>query len=232
MIARARDSYHHALVSRLLSTFLWLLKPDTRPLQLATSATTRPRRFNHGRLSLFLDDSKRRRWLAVIALFLTVVIVLAGSNHYRNNYYGELAFPTHDTPSGFSTNLEVKQFTKPPDIKIIGLVFFGRRNRVEMLRCYLERNLVDNGGWLDEVHWVQNTDKNDDLKYLDEILARQPRYKKIDLTGEGVGFIGYGFAWGHLERGNLYVKIDDDVVGIFPPVRNPGRLTLPLGVLC
>ena len=59
-----------------------------------------------------------------------------------------------------------------------------------MLRCYLERNLVDNGGWLDEVHWVQNTDSKDDLAYLDEILASQPRYKKIDLSAEGVGFIG------------------------------------------
>ncbi|RMZ76670.1 hypothetical protein DV738_g4817, partial [Chaetothyriales sp. CBS 135597] len=82
------------------------------------------------------------------------------------------------------------------------------------MKCFLEQNLVDNGGWLDEVHWVQNTDKKDDLKYLDQILREQPRYKKIDLSGEGIGFVGYGFAWGHLERGSLYVKIDDDVVWI------------------
>ena len=31
-------------------------------------------------------------------------------------------------------------------------------------------------------------------------LQSNPRYKKIDLSTEGVGFIGYGFAWGHLER--------------------------------
>ena len=157
------------------------------------------------------NDTKRRRWFTIVAVFLVLAILLAGGNHYRNNY-GELAFPTSDGPTGHSTKLENKEFTKPKGIKIIGLVFFGRRNRVEMLRCYLERNLVDNGGWLDEVHWVQNTDKKEDLDYLNEILASQPRYKMIDLSSEGVGFIGYGFAWGHLERGNLYMKIDDDVV--------------------
>jgi hypothetical protein len=77
-----------------------------------------------------------------------------------------------------------------------------------------QRNLVDNGGWLDEVHWVQNTDKKEDLEYLEEILASSPRYRKIDLTGEGVGFIGYANAWGHLERGKLYFKIDDDIVSL------------------
>ena len=159
----------------------------------------------------FDKDTKRRRWFITVAVFIALAIILAATNHYKNNY-GELAFPTPQAPSGHSTKLEVKEFVKPKGIKIIGLVFFGRKNRVEMLRCYLERNLVVNGGWLDEVHWVQNTDKPDDLAYLDEILASQPSYKKIDLSKEGVGFIGYGFAWGHLQRGHLYMKIDDDVV--------------------
>lgn len=34
----------------------------------------------------------------------------------------------------------------------------------------------------------------------------------VDLSEEGVGFAGYNNAWGHMERGKLYVKIDDDVV--------------------
>jgi hypothetical protein len=34
----------------------------------------------------------------------------------------------------------------------------------------------------------------------------------IDLSAEGTGFAGYNNAWGHMERGKLYVKIDDDVV--------------------
>ena len=80
---------------------------------------------------------------------------------------------------------------------------------------FSQRNLVDSGGWIDEVHWVQNTVDQDDLRYLDEILASSPRYKKVDLTTEGIGFEGYAHAWDHLERGKLYVKIDDDVVSIY-----------------
>ena len=77
----------------------------------------------------------------------------------------------------------------------------------------VQRNLADNGGWLDEVHWVQNTHRKSDLEYLEEILASSSRYKKVDVTKDGAaGFAGYGNAWAHLERGKIYVKIDDDVV--------------------
>ena len=83
-------------------------------------------------------STKRRRWFIGIAVTFVFAVLLAASNHYRNNYYGEVAFPTPHSPTGFSTNLHVKEFKKPENIKIIGLVFFGRRNRVEMLRCFLE----------------------------------------------------------------------------------------------
>lgn len=108
---------------------------------------------------------------------------------------------------------------KPDNVTIIAFVFFGRKNRVEMLKCYLERNLKENGGWLDEVHWVLNTNNKDDLLYLEEVLKTSDAYKKVDLTTEGaVGFEGFAKAWRHVERGKLYVKIDDDVV-CSPPSR-------------
>ena len=75
---------------------------------------------------------------------------------------------------------------------------------------FWQRNLVDNGGWLDEIHWVRNTARKSDIAYLNEILASSPRYKAIEL--KGVGYEGYGHAWAKLEPGNLYIKIDDDVV--------------------
>jgi hypothetical protein len=62
------------------------------------------------------------------------------------------------------------------------------------------------------VHWVLNTNKEPDLLYLEDILASSPSYKKIDLSKEGVGFHGYAHAWGHVERGKLFVKISDDAV--------------------
>ncbi|KIX02836.1 uncharacterized protein Z518_08779 [Rhinocladiella mackenziei CBS 650.93] len=161
---------------------------------------------------LLHSDSKssRRRWLIGIVVFTIIAILITTSAHFRGNSYGDLSFPAPGSETGSPRTLRLKEFIKPEGIKIIGLVFFGRKNRVEILRCFLERNLVDNGGWLDEIHWVKNTDKKIDLVYLDEILASSPRYKKIEL--EGVGFVGYGYAWSRLERGHLYVKIDDDVV--------------------
>ena len=38
----------------------------------------------------------------------------------------------------------------------------------------------------------------------------------IDVLKDGAaGLSGYGNAWGHLDRGKMYVKIDDDVVCAF-----------------
>jgi hypothetical protein len=75
----------------------------------------------------------------------------------------------------------------------------------------MQRNMVDNGGWLDEVLWVVNTEDKEDLKYLENILARSDRYKKLDL-GKKVRGPEFRQIWKHLERGKIYVKIDDDVV--------------------
>ncbi|RMZ92556.1 hypothetical protein DV736_g220, partial [Chaetothyriales sp. CBS 134916] len=137
-------------------------------------------------------------------------------NHYKSNYYGEAVFPLSPPPPPpvFTTSLGVKEFRKPEGIKVIGLVFFGRRDRVEILKCFLERNLVDNGGWFDEVHWFQNTHNQDDLEYLEEILREHPRYKKIEISEEEIDYDAYDVAWDHLERGSFYVKIDDDVVWV------------------
>lgn len=55
-----------------------------------------------------------------------------------------------------------------------------------------------------------NTDNKDDLLYFDEIIASSPRHKKLEI--DNLGSAGYVNAWSLLERGKLYVKIDDDVV--------------------
>ena len=160
----------------------------------------------------FCSSGRRSKWNIALGLFVGFALFLTAVFLYRGRPSPlpvQVAFPLQITSTSHSllpTNL-----VKPDNVRVIALVFFGRRNRVEMLRCYIERNLVQNGGWLDEVHWVQNTGKPEDLEYLDEILASEDNYKRVTL--KGVGFEGYKHAWDHLERGNLYVKIDDDVVG-------------------
>lgn len=101
-----------------------------------------------------------------------------------------------------------QEWAKPPGLKVVGLVFFGRPVTVAVLDCYLKKNLAANPGWLDEVHWVDNTDKKEDLAYLENLLETNSDYKKV--TKEGSGYKGI---WEHaVERGNMYIKIDDDLV--------------------
>jgi hypothetical protein len=104
----------------------------------------------------------------------------------------------------------------PEGMKVIALVFYGRRSRVRILECYIRRNLKENGGLLDEVHWVAHTKNGDDLLFLDEILEKSTSYKKIDDPVAEDGKSSYGTIWSTAERGNLYIKIDDDVVIPFP----------------
>jgi hypothetical protein len=74
-----------------------------------------------------------------------------------------------------------------------------------------QRNLVTNGGWLDDVIWIVNTENPDDLSFLDEILSRSPLYKAHRLT-KTVWWPDYSKLWRLVERGTIYVKIDDDIV--------------------
>ncbi|KAF2433021.1 hypothetical protein EJ08DRAFT_669189 [Tothia fuscella] len=103
----------------------------------------------------------------------------------------------------------VGSWRKPPGIKVIGLVFYGRKQFVEILDCYLKRNLKENGGILDEVIFAVHTDNEGDLEYLDRLVNTTSSYTKYKQEGEYESWVG---SWEKVERGNIYVKIDDDVV--------------------
>lgn len=109
---------------------------------------------------------------------------------------------------------KVSKWEKPTGFKIIGLIFFGRPPVVEILDCYLKRNLASNGGFLDEVHWVVNTDKKQDIQYLDDLLETSIAYKKINIPS-----LTYNSVWEHaVERDHMYIKIDDDMVSCPYPI--------------
>ena len=101
-------------------------------------------------------------------------------------------------------------WTKPKGFKIIGLIFYGRPDTVAILDCYLRKNLAKNGGWLDEVHFVMNTEKEDDIKWLDDMMENTKEYNKVEVEAKGRD--GYGEAWGTCNKKDMYIKIDDDIV--------------------
>ena len=87
---------------------------------------------------------------------------------------------------------DVAPWKKPKGFKIIGLIFFGRQRTVEILDCYLKRNSVSNGGFLDEVLWVANTNNTDDLKYLDKLVKTSASYRNLTLID-----LGFDRIWEH-----------------------------------
>lgn len=105
---------------------------------------------------------------------------------------------------------EVLELDTSNSAKVIGLVFFGRRELVEVLDCYLQRNLKANGGLLDEIIFVVHTDIQEDLDYLETLVPRRPEYSKYEVKGTYRWLAG---SWEPVtDPDAIYVKIDDDVI--------------------
>ncbi|KLJ05619.1 hypothetical protein EMPG_10896 [Blastomyces silverae] len=115
--------------------------------------------------------------------------------------------------SSLTPQLPKPSSTKPTNLRIVAVIFYGRPDRVEILDCYLKRNLVANGGWLDEVHWAANTENQADLDWLDTLVPTSPFYKRIPVEPQGKK---YAKIWDNTvtDPDTLYIKIDDDIVFI------------------
>ena len=85
--------------------------------------------------------SKRRRWIVIVTIFAFVAFAISATSVHRGRGPRPLVFPTPHLQTPFSESIVIPHFERPKDIKIVGLVFFGRKDRVEMLRCYLEVRL-------------------------------------------------------------------------------------------
>ncbi|KAE9983893.1 hypothetical protein EG327_005314 [Venturia inaequalis] len=165
------------------------------------------------------------RFILAGTLFLSFLLLLWSAQSPHHGPFGRPpppppphgGPPTHYPGSQHGSGLhvgepsssELRNWKKPAGMKIIGLVFYGRREFVEVLDCYLKRNLVRNGGVMDEVVFVVNTKNKTDLDYLDRIVNGTVGYKKRLTEGK---LDGWTEKWELAERGNIYIKIDDDVL--------------------
>ena len=88
---------------------------------------------------------------------------------------------------------------------------------MNILDCYLKKNLVTRGGYLDEVRFMMNTKAKEDIQWLDELIKTEPLYRKIETNQTGGGK-HYNNIWNKqaTENDTMYIKIDDDVVGLNP----------------
>jgi len=99
------------------------------------------------------------------------------------------------------------------DARVHAIIYTGRREYLEVLNAYLERDLKVNGGVLDTVLFALVKYTMEDLKYVAALRARNPgRYIIPPIEGGGWDVI-----WRLVEEpGAYYVKIDDDITYIAP----------------
>lgn len=178
----------------------------------------------------------RLRYIFVIlALVLGLVVIRSfwvqqsiTSHQIPNESVTGIPAPTNHTSAKFKsakisqnniTYVQSQKYEKPQGFKIIALIFFGRPPVVSILDCYLKKNLISNGGFLDEVHWAVNTNIEADVQYLDQLIQTTELYKKITIPS-----LNYKSIWEHaVEPDHMYIKIDDDIVRnlSFETVRRP-----------
>ncbi|KAI0887120.1 uncharacterized protein GGS22DRAFT_104696 [Annulohypoxylon maeteangense] len=103
---------------------------------------------------------------------------------------------------------------KPRGLKVVAVVFYGRKRNVDILDCYLQQNLVSNGGYLDDVWFMVHTQQAEDIAWLNEFVKKDPLYKFKSLGSCGEEET-YGCIWENMvESDTLYIKIDDDILYI------------------
>ncbi|KAI0380980.1 hypothetical protein F5Y04DRAFT_281326 [Hypomontagnella monticulosa] len=102
---------------------------------------------------------------------------------------------------------------KPQGVRVVAMVFYGRRRNVDILDCYLRQNLAVNGGYVDEVWFMVHTEKKEDVDWLREFVRDVPGYTFMDLGA--CTKQGYGCMWEYaVEDDTIYIKIDDDILYI------------------
>jgi hypothetical protein len=99
---------------------------------------------------------------------------------------------------------------------------------VSILDCYLKRNLVKNGGMLDEVVWIVRTNNQEHLAWLDVLVESEAAYSKWNVTYTKNN--DYRSAYDRIENGTMYVKMDDDIVSKFEYLSGDQALTVGLQV--
>ena len=122
-----------------------------------------------------------------------------------------LRFVQRATPSSVMKSLRPGTQVKPEGFKVIGLLFYGRRSTIEILECYLRKNLVSHGGYLDEIHFVINTHNEEDLGWLSDMVKQVEGYKWVEIS-DGV-IQDFNRIYNEtIEHDHMYVKLDDDLV--------------------
>lgn len=96
-------------------------------------------------MAVLLDNSKLkgipRRWITGILVCSFFILLIALTTRWRYSSR-EIKFPIPIPTQELVKQVQIEDFVKPQDVTVVALVFFGRKNRVELLRCYIEASLL------------------------------------------------------------------------------------------
>ncbi|KAF9892375.1 hypothetical protein FE257_002152 [Aspergillus nanangensis] len=95
-------------------------------------------------------------------------------------------------------------FKKPQGLKVAALVPFYSPERTAILDCYLQKNLINNRGYLDRVTFIPQTNDTGSLKWL-EALVEQSSFYAISPPDQPL-------IVPTLHNDDIFVWIDGDVV--------------------
>lgn len=114
--------------------------------------------------------------------------------------FTSLPLPAPASQEGATTSGEEGGLT---GVRVVVVVFFGRKRTFEILHLYLLANLRAHGGLIDEVVLITNTEDKQDLAYQRELLERYPWYRE-----SSVG-VGLDLKWEHALAmyGHFYTEV-------------------------
>ncbi|KAJ1326257.1 hypothetical protein MN608_07703 [Microdochium nivale] len=127
------------------------------------------------------------------------------------NYTSTVDYAKHNLK--LDSNAPPGGWKKPAGVKVVGLIFFGRRRTVDLLDCYLQKNLAKNGGFLDKVLFLLHTRDEYDRAYVKDLLGKRAEYEMVN-PGECDGQ-DFSCMWDMFtDDDTIYIKIDDDIAYI------------------
>ena len=163
-------------------------------------------------MMLISQKNRPEKGILIRALFMILLVVavvwLIWSFTFSKIIYQSPGYTIVSDRASFTEKLPKER------LNISALVFYGRRQYVEILSCYLEQNLVENGGLLSEVIFVLKTNNNEDISYLHQLIVQHPNIYSI----KNASNLGWTFDthYRNLDPNRYYVKMDDDILYIHP----------------
>ncbi|CAG8908569.1 unnamed protein product [Penicillium egyptiacum] len=140
----------------------------------------------------------------VIGYACLILMVLAYSNPGLIPFdISSLLFRKEISPF-FAFSQGTGHYSKPQGFKIVALVPFHYHERTAILDCYLQKNLVHNNGFLDQVVFVPQTDDAASMEWLYSIVNQTPEY--------AISSRGHEMEWEDAKDDVMYIRIDGDVV--------------------